>query len=240
MQHKLSISVLTLVACSLTAAFSNVGADATETKPEWAVKIGAENRILKSGETEVLSEKITTNVNWVLKQTTGRGVTVECSIAEFTSEYGASTINGPKGIAFKPLFFAGCKVTGFPKCQVSSTGYPNGDIRTQLLGFATSEALEGTTGAPKLALVPGFGEENHEEIVTLQIKGGEALCGTFEGGYEIKGKLVANIDTSALQKAHKWEFTKTSGTKLTFGGVEASFTGAGEFTLKSGNEWGEA
>jgi hypothetical protein len=240
-RHRGILSVLILVACALGA--TAVSAGASETKPEWFIKKGAEERFLKAGEFEALSEAITTKVKWVIKQTAGAGITVECTSARLNQEFGESLITGPKGIKFRPLSFEGCKVTapaGDTTCEVESTGYPNGQIRTQLLGFKTEEALEGTTGTPKLRAVP---EGSREEIVTIQLLG--ASCANKKSGsncgegYEIKGSLVANIDTSALHKAHQWEFTKTSGTKLTIGGVAAEFTGTGEFTLKSGNEWGD-
>jgi hypothetical protein len=117
---------------------------------------------------------------------------------------------------------------------VLSTGFPSGQIRTQLLGFSAEEALEGSTKTPHLRWRP---ESTREEIVTIQLKG--TLC-THAGSYEIAGLLVANIDTSAQKKAHQWIFAKNTGTRLTIGGVEATFTGTGEFTLKSGNEWGDA
>ena len=204
----------------------------------WVVKKGTETKSLKAGESEALAETITTKVKWVLKQTAGAGITVECTSVKFSSGFGESSITGPRGIKFGPVLFEGCKVTapaGDTTCEVESTGFPNGQIRTQALGFIAEEALEGSSAiSPHVKIPP---ESTREEIVTIQLKG--ASCANV-GGYEIKGTLVASIDNSALHKAHVWEFSKTSGTKLTIGGVAAAFTGTGEFTLKSGNEWGDA
>lgn len=234
MRRRGILLVLVAVACTLAASVGIVDASATETKPEWATKKGAEaKKTLKAGESEALSETITTNKNWVMKQIAGTGITVECTKVKFAGE---SFITGPRGIKFGPILFEGCKVTapaGDTACEVDSTGFPNGQIRTQALGFEAEEGLEGSTKTPHLRMPP---VSTHEEIVTIQLKG--ASCANV-GGYEVAGTLVAKIDTSALGKAHKWEFAKNTGTRLTIGGEEATFTGAGEFTLKSGSEWGD-
>jgi hypothetical protein len=223
-------------ACALVGTVGLVAADATETKPEWVILRGAEKHVLKAGESEGLSAAITTNVKWVFKQESGTGITVECSGLKFSSEFGEALITGPRGMKSGPLLFEGCKVAapaGDVKCEVSSTGFANGQIRTQALGFEAEEALEGSTNTPHLKMAP---VSTREEIVTIQLKGGE--CANA-GGYEVAGTLVAKIDTSALKKAHRWEFAKNTGTRLTIGGVDSTFTGTGEFTLKSGNEWGD-
>jgi hypothetical protein len=224
------------LACALGATLWSVGAMATESKPEWQVTKGGEAKVLKAGESEALSQTITTIKNWTIKQTEGAGITVVCSSAKFSSAE-TSFITGPRGYKSGALLFEGCKVTapvGDTKCEVFSTGFPNGQIRTQLLGFSADEALEGSTKTPRIRWRP---ESTKEEIVTIQLKG--ESC-THANGYEIAGLLVANIDTSAQKKAHQWVFTKNTGTRLTVGGVEAEFSGTGEFTLKSGNEWGDA
>lgn len=175
-------------------------------------------------------------MHWVLKQVSGAEITVECSGVKFSSGFGESLITGPRGIKFGPLLFEGCKVgapAGDVKCEVDSTGFPNGQIRTQALGFEAEEALEGSTSTPHLRMPP---VSTREEIATMQLKGTECVN---VGGYEIAGTLVAKIDTSTLKKAHQWEFVKNTGTRLTIGGVESTFTGTGEFTLKSGREWGD-
>lgn len=196
-----------------------------------------EKKLLKAGEAEALSEAITTNTNWVIKEIEGLGITVECTTLAFAPGFGESKITGPRGIKFGPLRFEGCKATapsGDIKCEVESTGSPNGTIRTQALGFEAEEALEGSTNTPHLRMAP---VSSREEIVTIQLKGTEC---TNVGGLEVAGTPIAKINTSALAKAHKWEFGKNTGTRLTFGGEAATFTGTGELTLKSGNEWGDA
>ena len=232
MRCKGILSVLA-AACTLSASVGIVDASATETKPEWAIKKGAEpKKTLKAGESEGLSEAIATKANWVMKQMTGLGITVECTKVKFASE---SFITGPKGIKFGPILFEGCKVTAPSedvKCEVDSSGFPNGQIRTQALGFEAEEGLEGSLNTPHLRMPP---VSTREEIVTIQLAG--SSC-THTGSYEVVGTLVAKIDSSALGKAHKWTFAKNTGTRLTIGEEEATFTGAGEFTLKSGNEWG--
>ncbi len=70
------------------------------------------------------------------------------------------------------------------------------------------------------------------------LKAGEKACANVVS-LEVAGILVAKIDSSIAAKAHKWEFGKSTGTRLTVGGEEATFTGTGEFTLKSGKEWGD-
>jgi hypothetical protein len=233
MRRKSFLPVVVAVVWALAPGIGIVDANASETKPEWAVKKGAEIIKLKTGESEALSEAVTTKTNWLMKQTTGTGIAVECTKVKFAGE---SFITGPRGIKFGPLLFEGCKVTepiGDKTCEVDSTGFPNGQIRTQALGFEAEEALEGSTNTPHLRIPP---VSSREEIVTIQLKGGS--CANA-GGYEIAGTLASKIDTSAQSKTHKWEFTKNTGTRLTIGGVEATFTGAGEFTLKSGNEWGD-
>jgi hypothetical protein len=235
MRHRRIFSVLVL-ACALGAAVWSVAASATESKPEWQVTKSGKKEILKAGESEALSQTITTIKNWAFKQTEGAGITVECTSLKFNSAEN-NLITGPRGLKTGAVLFEGCKVTapaGDTKCEVFSTGFPNGQIRTQSLGFSAEEALEGSTKTPRVRWRP---ESTHEEIVTIQLKG--ESC-THAGSYEIAGLLVANIDTSAQKKAHQWVFTKNTGTRLTIGGVEASFTGTGEFTLKSGNEWGDA
>ncbi|HVY79331.1 MAG TPA: hypothetical protein VG898_12580 [Solirubrobacterales bacterium] len=226
---------LAVLMCALGALTWSIAASATESRPEWQVTKGGVKQTLKAGESEALSQSITTIKNWVFKQTEGTGITVECNSLKFNSASGNS-ITGLRAFKAGAILFTGCKVTapaGDTSCETSSTGFPNGQIRTQALGFFAEEALEGSTKAPKVRWRP---ESTHEEIVTLELKGGSC---THAGSYEIEGLLVANIDTSAQQKAHKWEFTKNTGTRLTIGGVEAQYSGTGEFTLSSGNEWGD-
>jgi hypothetical protein len=236
MRHRGVLSMLVVAASALSATAWVTGAGATESKPEWQVTKGAEKKVLKSGESEALSQAVTTIKNWVLKQTEGAGITVECTSLKFNSAE-TSFITGPRGFKSGALLFEGCKATapaGDTSCEVLSTGFPNGQIRTQLLGFSAEEALEGSTKTPRVRWRP---ESTKEEIVTIQLKG--ASC-AHAGSYEVAGLLVANIDTSAQKKAHQWAFTKNTGTRLTIGGVEATFAGTGECTLKSGNEWGDA
>lgn len=235
MRHRRLFSAMVL-ACTLCATVWSVNAGATESKPEWQVTKGGEKKLLKAGESEALSQSITTIKNWVLKQTEGAGITVECNSVKFNSAEG-NLITGPRGFKSGALLFEGCKVPapeGDTSCEVFSTGFPNGQIRTQSLGFSAEEALEGSTITPRIRWRP---ESTKEEIVTFQLKG--ETC-THAGSYQVAGLLVANIDTSAQKKAHQWTFTKNTGTRLTIGGVEAGFAGTGEFTLKSGNEWGDA
>lgn len=229
--------VFSLVALmsALGALTWSVGASATESRPEWQVTKGGVKQTLKAGESEALSQSIATIKNWVFKQTEGTGITVECSALKFNSASGNS-ITGLRSFKAGAILYEGCKVTapaGDTSCEASSTGFPKGQIRTQALGFLAEEALEGSTKSPRVRWRP---ESTHEEIVTLELKGG--TC-THAGSYEIEGLLVANIDSSAQKKAHKWEFTKNTGTRLTIGGVEAQYSGTGEFTLSSGNEWGD-
>jgi hypothetical protein len=223
-----------IVAGVVTASVGVVYASASEGRPEWATKKGAEEKkVLKAGEEVFLSGTITTNKPWVLKQTAGLGITIECSSNKFTAQ---SRIIGPRAIRFFSFTLEGCKVTapaGDTTCEVESTGQANHKIVTQGEGFFAEEGLEGTTKAPFARLRP---EGTRNEIVTIQLKG--ATC-THVGGYEVAGLLVAKIDTSALAKAHKWTFTTNSGTRVTIGGEESTFTGAAEFTLESGNEWGD-
>jgi len=234
MRHSRVFSAL-LLTCVLGALTWSLSAGATESRPEWQVTKGGIKQALKAGESEALSQSITTIKNWVFKQTEGLGIAVECTSLKFNSAFGNS-ITGPRGFKAGAILYEGCKVTAPAAdtgCEASSTGFPKGQIRTQALGFFAEEALEGSTKVPRVRWRP---ESTHEEIVTLELKGG--LC-THPGSYEIEGLLVANIDTSAQKKAHKWEFTKNTGTRLTIGGVEAQYSGTGEFTLSSGNEWGD-
>jgi len=226
---------LLLSVCALGALTWSIAASATENRPEWQVTKSGVKTTLKAGESETLSQTITTVKNWVFKQTEGTGITVECNSLKFNSSVGNS-ITGPRGFKAGAILYQGCKTTapaGDTTCETSSTGFPSGQIRTQSLGFFAEEALEGSTKTPRVRWRP---ESSHEEIVTLELKGG--LC-THAGSYAIEGLLVANIDSSAQKKAHKWEFTKNTGTRLTIGGVESQYTGTGEFTLSSGNEWGD-
>jgi len=234
MKHKHIILAL-ISTCALLAAVWSAGAGATESKPEWQVTKGGIKETLKAGESENLSQTITTIKNWVFKQTQGAGITVECSAIKFNSSEG-NRITGLRAFTAGAVLFEGCKVVapaGDTSCEVLSTGFPNGQIRTQSLGFSAEEALTGSTKTPRVRWRP---ESTREEIVTIQLKGGSC---THAGSYEIAGLLVANIDTSAQKKAHQWIFTKNTGTHLEIGGVEAEFSGTGEFTLKSGNEWGD-
>lgn len=203
----------------------------------WVVKKGTETKHLKAGESELLSEAITTKTNWVLKETAGAGLTIECTSVKFSAGFTESRIVGASGIEFGPLLFEGCKATapaGDKTCEVESTGFPSGEIRTQALGFIAKEALEGPGNTPHVRIPP---ESTREEIVTIQLKG--ASCANA-GGFELKGVPIARIDSPTLVKTHTWEFTTTSGTHLTLGGVAATLTGSGALTLKSGDEWGDA
>jgi hypothetical protein len=234
MRSKRIFSAL-LAMCVVGATVWSVAAVATESKPEWQVTKGGEKKLLKAGESETVSQGITTIKNWVMKQTEGAGITVECTGLKFNSEF--NSITGPRGFVAGAVLFEGCKVSapaGDVKCEVFSTGFPNGQIRTQSLGFSAEEGLEGSTKTPRVRWRP---ESTREEIVTFQLKGESCA---HAGSYEVAGLLVANIDSSAQKKAHQWAFTKNTGTRLTIGGVEAQFSGTGEFTLKSGNEWGDA
>lgn len=162
-------------------------------------------KILKAGESEALSQTITTIKNWIFKQTEGAGITVSCSGLKFNSAEG-NLITGPRGYKSGALLFEGCKVTapaGDTSCEVFSTGFPSGQIRTQSLGFAADEALEGSTKTPRVRWRP---ESTKEEMVTIQLKGGSC---PHAGGYEVAGLLVANIDTSAQKKAHRGYSPKT-------------------------------
>jgi hypothetical protein len=233
------LSMLVAIACVVGATFASAGANATENKAEWAVnKGGGILEALKTGEAEALSEAITTKTNWVIKQTTGAGITVECSSVSFFG--GESKIIARKETTFEPLLFEGCVVTaptGDTECEVESTGAANGEVRTELLGFNALEGLEGPTASPHVRFVP---ESSREEIVTIQLKkSGGKPCTNTGSSLEVAGILVAKIDSSKAAKTHKWEFGKNTGTRLTVGGVEATFTGAGEFKLKSGKEWGD-
>lgn len=224
-----------LFACALAAVVWSVSAGASESKPEWQVTKGGEKQTLKAGEAETLSQTIATKKNWIFKQTEGTGITVECNSVKFNSAAG-NTITGLRAFQAGAILFEGCKVVapaGDTSCEVLSSGFPNGQIRTQSLGFSAEEALTGSTKTPRVRWRP---ESTREEIVTIQLKGG--TC-THAGSYEIAGLLVANINTSAQAKAHQWAFTKNTGTRLEIGGVEATFSGTGEFTLSSGNEWGD-
>jgi hypothetical protein len=230
-------SLLVAIACVLVATIGSAGANATENKAEWAVnKGGGTLEALKAGEPEALSEAITTTTSWVIKQTAGTGITVECTSVSF---FGESKIIGRKETIFAPLLFEGCKVTaptGDKECEVESTGFLNGEIRTQTLGFNALEGLEGPTSSPRVRFVP---ESSREEIVTIQLKkSGEKPCANVVG-LEVAGILVAKIDSSKAAKVHKWEFGTSTGTRLTVGGAVATFTGVGEFRLKSGKEWGD-
>jgi hypothetical protein len=233
MRHKRIFMVL-VSACVLLAAVWSVSAGATESKPEWQVTKSGVKGTLKAGETESLSQGITTIKNWIFKQTQGAGITVECNSLKFNSSLG-NYITGLRGFTAGAVLFAGCKVVapaGDTSCEVFSSGFPNGQIRTQSLGFSAEEALTGSTKTPRVRWRP---ESTREEIVTIQLKGVSCI---HAGTYEIAGLLVANMDTSAQKKAHQWMFTKNTGTRLEIGGVEAEFSGTGEFTLQSGNEWG--
>lgn len=234
MQHTRMFCALVLV-CALATLVWSITAGATESRPEWQVTKGGVKQTLKAGESEALSQTITTVKNWVFKQTEGTGITVECNSLKFNSAAGNS-ITGLRGFKAGAILYQGCKVTapaGDTSCEVFSPGFPNGQIRTQALGFFAEEALEGSTKTPRVRWRP---ESTHEEIVTFELKGGS--CAN-PGSYGVEGLLVANIDTSSQKKAHKWEFTKNTGTRLTIGGVESQYTGTGEFTLSSGNEWGD-
>jgi hypothetical protein len=232
------LSMSVAMTCALGATFASVSASATENKAEWAVNKGSGLEALKAGEAEALSETITTNKNWVIKQTAGAGITVECTKISFVGTFGESNIVGRKETVFVPLLFTGCKVTapaGDKECEVESSGFPNGEIRTEAFGFMAAEGLEGPTSKPYVRFVP---ESSREEIATIKlIKPAGKTC--TEASLEVDGILVAKIDTSKAAKAHKWEFGKNTGTRLTVGGEEATFTGAGEFVLKSGREWGD-
>lgn len=227
--------VTAILTCALVAAVWSIGASATESKPEWQVTKGGVKKTLGAGESETLSQAITTKKNWVFKQTEGAGITVECNSLKFNSSEG-NRITGLRAFTAGAILFEGCKVTApvaDVSCEVASSGYPNGQIRTQALGFSAEEALTGSTKTPRVRWRP---ESTREEIVTIQLKGGSCA---HAGNYEVTGLLVANIDTSAQSKAHQWAFVKNTGTHIEFGGVEAQFTGTGEVTLKSGNEWGD-
>jgi hypothetical protein len=231
------LSMLVAMTCALGATFASVSANATENKAEWAVNKGSGLEALKTGESEALSEAIATNQNWVIKQTNS-GITIECTKISFVGTFGESKIVGRKETVFVPLLFSGCTVTapaGDKECEVESTGFPNGEIRTQALGFNAVEGLEGPTSKPFVRFVP---EASGEQIVTIKlIKPPGKTC--TEVSLEMDGILVAKIDSSKAAKAHKWEFGVNTGTRLTLNGEVGTFTGAGEFTLKSGMEWGD-
>jgi hypothetical protein len=233
MLHKDRIRILLIAITVFVLAAWSGTAGATESRPEWEIQKGSEKHVLKSGESELLSEAVS-NKGIVFKQTTGTGLTTSCTKAQFTGE---SRITGPRANSFSAFFFEGCSVTapaGDTTCEVASTGFPNGQIRTQSLGFFAEEALEGTTAKPYLKLRP---ESTHAEIVTIQLKGG--TCANA-GSYEIDGQLVGLMAIPSLSTVHQFNFGKNTGTRLTIGGVESEFSGALLFTLKSGNEWGPA
>jgi hypothetical protein len=218
-----AITVLMLLAASAIVASS--GASATETNPEWFVRKEtlSEKKTLKAAEIEAVSGNITSTENWILKQAGGKEITVECPALKIEDP----EIEGPKTFRSGSFVFTGCKVTApasQKSCEVESTGQANGTIKTIAFGF--SGTVGGTTTAPKITLSTGA-----EEITTLKLKG----C-TDEGSYAVDGSLTAAINTSAARKAHQWSF---AGTKVKFGGQEATFAGTAEMVLTSGNEWGD-
>lgn len=232
----LAAGLLMMIALCI-AAFSVV-ASATESNPEWEVEKGGVGVALKAGESEALSSTFPSKGSWVFKQTTGTGIAVSCAEnkVSFASGFGESVIKGPRGLQLGPILFESCKVTapaGDTTCEVFSSGFPNGQIRTQALGFSAEEALEGSTKTPFIRLRP---VSTHEEIVTFQLKGG--TC-THPGSYEIAGLLVARVVSSEFAAQHQWNFGKSTGTRLTIGGVEAEFTAAPVLALKSGSKWGD-
>lgn len=231
MRRKSILALLVLAASAVGAVVATGGATATEANPEWVVRTEtlSESKILKAGETEAIPESISTTLNWALRQTAGKGITVECPAVKAAE----AKIEGPKAFASGPFVFGKCKITAPAAdvgCEVESTGQPNGTIKTIAFGFKGT--LEGTTKAPKIKLSTGA-----EEVVTIQLKG--TGC-TDAGGYAVNGTLMANVNTSVLHKAHEWFFTGLSGSKVKFGGQEAAFTGNSEMVLSSGSEWGES
>lgn len=231
------IVLILLAASALGIAMWSGIAGASEENPGWLVKKGAESKVLKAGESEALSTTITTKANWVIKQEAGLGLTIQCTSNKFPAGFSEARLVGPRGINLGPFLFEGCTATapaGDVACEVSSTGFPKGQIRTQALGFENEESLEGSSKTPYVRIRP---ISTREGIVDIELKGGS--CAN-PGSYEVAGLLVAKMNSPALSKAHQWAFQKNTGTRLFFGGQEATFSGTGEFTLKSGNEWGDS
>lgn len=116
--------------------------------------------------------------------------------------------------------FEKCIAVGKPECTVAAS-------TTQPL----KAVAEGTTGAFKLKFQPKTGTEIGKWTVT------GSLC-KEKGNYLADGTMICDykgVETEAAE--HPLEFTATSGSKVTVGGVSSKFTLTYEDKLASGQKW---
>jgi hypothetical protein len=123
----------------------------------------------------------------------------------------------------------GCVVPAEPtKCEIASS------LKSEPLLFP----LENVGGVIKLKFKPKTGEV----ILVVNVKNKGVETCESKGKFELKSKEKAgmiceypSVETEKLE--HLLDFTKLSGSEITFAGESAVFTANITFTLASGKKW---
>ncbi len=222
MSLKMSITLSLLV----IAISSGVAVASASAAPGWIVG-GNE---LGSGESQTFTEEAKVTKAFVFKVPLLR-VEVECKTLQAK---GAKIIGAAVGVAGKDeaefLRFGTCVVLGelAATCEVEGK-----ELKTNAL----KSELEEMEGVVKDKISPKTGEL----LGTLKlINKGSETCRRpyFEGG--ITGSITANLSEAGTERiTHNLEFTKTSGSVLSFdeSEFEAEFTGSAEAELVEGKKW---
>lgn len=166
--------------------------------------------------TAELSETTSVTSNFKLEMH-GKGIlfTIEC---EGVKIKGAQIENGTER-SDPSDGFEKCFAVGKPTCTVSST-----------VAKPLKAVIEGSTGAFKLKFAPKTGTE----IASWTVSN----CGAESGTYLADGTMTCKypgIETEAVE--HPLEFSSTSGSSVTVGGVASAFTLTYSDKLKSGQKW---
>ncbi len=114
----------------------------------------------------------------------------------------------------------GCSAVGKSECTVATSA-----------SKPLKAVIEGSTGAFKLKFAPQSGTEIGEWSVS------GATC-KEKGKYHADGTMICNykgVETEAV--SHPLEFTTSSGSKVTVGGVSSTFTLTYEDELASAKTW---
>jgi hypothetical protein len=187
---------------------------ASAASPEWWI----EKSLFGEGK-EALAETTAVTTPFKLGASAKEGsvkFVIECEGVKLKK----AAIEGPSSRSEEAVIFEKCIAVGKPECTVAT-------IESKPL----MAALEGSPGAITLKFKPKSGSE----IAAYTISG--AKC-AVAGSYRADGTMICNysgVETESSE--HPLEFTSTSGSKVTVGGIPVEFTGTDKVHLASNKLW---
>jgi hypothetical protein len=188
----------------------------TKTSPKWWV----EGTLLSGSEAIAEATNVTESFKQELTSKKLGEFFIQCNEVKVKN----GLITGPSSRSEKAIVYEACEVIGKPECSVATT-------ETEPL----EAKLEGPTGAITLKFKPTGGTVIAKWKVN-QVAG-KPLC-TVKGLYKANGVMICDYNEVEKEKVdHPLEFTATSGSKVTVGGVPVKFTGTDEVHLASGKKW---